>query len=183
MVRWIAPILSYTSDEIWETMQQELGAMGDSVFTAQWYEGLQALPDNARMSELFWQDMMALRDTVNKQIEVLRTAGSIKGSLTAEVTLYVSDAWQEKLALLGDELRFVLITSAVVVMPLSAKPENLEMTELNGGVGVVVAPTAHTKCDRCWHHREDVGAHVGHETLCGRCVENVTGSGEVRLYA
>jgi isoleucyl-tRNA synthetase len=183
MVRWTAPILSYTSDEMWETMQQELGGMDGSVFTAQWYDGLQAMPADTVMNEVFWQDMMALRDTVNKQIEVLRSAGSIKGSLTAEVTLYVSDAWQQKLALLGDELRFVLITSEVSVLPLAQKPDGVEVLDVAGEVAVDVAPTAHAKCERCWHHRADVGTHEGHETICGRCVENVVGEGEERLYA
>lgn len=183
MVRWIAPILSYTSDEIWETMQQELGGMERSVFTAQWYDGLQAMPHTAVMNEAFWQDIMVLRDIVNKQCEILRAAGSIKGSLTAEVTLYVSQTWQQHLALLGDELRFVLITSAAHVLPLSAKPEEMLTVDTNGQIAVAVYASEHAKCERCWHHRADVGSHEGHETICGRCVENVVGEGEARLYA
>jgi isoleucyl-tRNA synthetase len=141
------------------------------------------MPADTVMNEVFWQDMMALRDMVNKQIEVLRTAGSIKGSLTAEINLYVSDAWQQKLALLGNELRFVLITSDVRVLSLSQKPDSVAVLDLAGEVAVEVVPSVHVKCERCWHHRADVGTHEGHEAICGRCIENVVGEGEERLYA
>lgn len=185
MVRWIAPVLSYTADEIWEIMQAELGKMaGDHVFTAQWYQGLQPLLNDGEFDEAFWQDMMHLRDAVNKQMEVLRNAGTIKGSLTAEVTLYVNAAWQTKLNRLGDELRFVLITSAARVLPMAEKGEEaVEALVGEDKIGLWVVPTSHAKCERCWHHREDVGQHAGHETICGRCVDNVVGDGEVRQFA
>jgi isoleucyl-tRNA synthetase len=183
MVRWIAPILSYTSDEIWETMQQELGSMERSVFTTQWYDGLQAMPYAAVMNKDFWQDIMGLRDLVNKQCELARSAGTIKASLGAEVTLYVSEKWQQHISLLGDELRFVLITSATHVLPLSAKPEDMVTVDINAQIAVAVYASEHAKCERCWHHRADVGSHEGHEGICGRCIENVVGVGEVRHYA
>jgi isoleucyl-tRNA synthetase len=184
MVRWIAPVLSYTSDEIWQTMRTELGELESPVvFTAHWYDGLAPLlSEQSALDEPFWQSMMDLRDQVNKQLEVQRTAGTIKGSLTAEVTLFVDDVWKNRLALLGDELRFVLITSAVSVKPLAQVTEHAVVSEL-AGVSIVVTPTEHAKCERCWHHRDDVGTHEGHEGICGRCVENVAGEGEVRHYA
>lgn len=184
MVRWIAPILSYTSDEIWETMKQELGELDAAhVFTAQWYTGLAPLlADSQQMDATYWQDMMQLRDVVNKQLEIVRNAGTIKGSLTAEVTLYVDASWYARLSLLKDELRFVLITSKADLHLLDTAPPEAVATELTG-VSVCIVPTAHAKCERCWHHRDDVGSHVGHETICGRCVDNVSGDGEVRQYA
>ncbi len=183
-MRWIAPVLSYTSDEIWQTMRQELGELESPVvFTAHWYNGLAPLlSEQSVLDEPFWQSMMDLRDQVNKQLEVQRTAGTIKGSLTAEVTLFVDEAWQTRLAQLGDELRFVLITSAVKVLPLAQAIEDAVVSEL-AGVSLVVTPTEHAKCERCWHHRDDVGTHEGHEGICGRCVDNVAGEGEVRHYA
>ncbi|MBD3767613.1 MAG: isoleucine--tRNA ligase [Gammaproteobacteria bacterium] len=184
LVRWIAPVLSYTSDEIWQTMRTELGDMESPVvFTAHWYDGLRPLlSEQTSFDEGFWQSMMDLRDQVNKQLEVQRAAGTIKGSLTAEVTLFVDESWQSRLALLGDELRFVLITSAVFVKPLAQATEDAVASELTG-VSLVVMPTAHAKCERCWHHRDDVGTYEGYEGICGRCVDNVAGEGEVRHYA
>jgi isoleucyl-tRNA synthetase len=183
MVRWIAPMLSFTADELWQTMQQELSGMDASVFTAEWYTGLSPALDGHLLDEAFWQQMMTLRDAVNKQIEGLRNDGKVKGSLTAEVTIYADDAWRSQLAKLDNELRFVLITSEALVLPLSEKPEGVTFVAELSGVAIAVMPTEHAKCERCWHHRADVGSHAGHEAICGRCVENVVGEGEARQYA
>jgi isoleucyl-tRNA synthetase len=200
MVRWIAPVLSYTSDEIWQTMRQELGELESPVvFTAHWYDGLcPLLSDQASFDEAFWQSMMDLRDQVNKQLECLRKEGKVKGSLTAELVIYLDGTHNihEKLKQLGDELRFILLVSNIevkTVAPISEFNENITTTEpyvfladLGVGVGSVlieIKPTEHAKCERCWHHRDDVGTHEGHEGICGRCVENVAGEGEVRHYA
>jgi isoleucyl-tRNA synthetase len=198
MVRWIAPILSYTSDEIWETMQQELGGMERSVFTAQWYDGLQAMPHTAVMNEAFWQSMMNLRNQVNKQLESLRNEGKVKSSLTADLVIYLDGTHDihAKLKQLGDELRFVLLVSNIKIetkCPICEFNENISniepylfLADLGVGVGsllIEIKPSTHAKCERCWHHRADVGSHEGHETICGRCVENVVGEGEARLYA
>lgn len=183
MVRWMAPILSYTADEIWISMREELSLSdAGSVFTQSWYDQLIAMPDDAPMGDAFWQEMMRLREAVNKQLEAARTGGLIKGSLTAEVELYLSADWQQKVASLGDELRFVLITSAVRVQDLASCPTDAVHSDVDG-VAVRVSASTHAKCARCWHHREDVGQHVGHEAICGRCVDNVAGDGEVRNYA
>jgi isoleucyl-tRNA synthetase len=179
-------------------MQQELGGMERSVFTAQWYDGLQAMPHTAVMNEAFWQSMMNLRNQVNKQLESLRNEGKVKSSLTADLVIYLDGTHDihAKLKQLGDELRFVLLVSNIKIetkCPICEFNENISniepylfLADLGVGVGsllIEIKPSTHAKCERCWHHRADVGSHEGHETICGRCVENVVGEGEARLYA
>src|SRR5690606_1983220 len=108
-------------------------------------------------------------------------AGLLGGSLEAEVTLYADETLQGQLARLGDELRFVLITSYADVQPLGAAADAAD-TDLPG-LRVAVRKSAHGKCVRCWHHRADVGSHALHPELCGRCVDNVDGAGETRAFA
>jgi isoleucyl-tRNA synthetase len=180
--RWIAPILSFTAEEIFENIP---GKRGDSVLLAEYYQGLGTLDDGAEMGRDFWEQVLEVKQAVNKCLEDARNAKTIKGSLAAEVTLYVDDALHATLAKLGEELRFVMLTSDVTLKPLAdgEQAEGAETTEL-AGLKVAVAASAHKKCERCWHHREDVGSHQGHEDLCGRCVSNLPeGPGETRLYA
>ena len=176
LVRWLAPILSFTAEEIWYQMP---GKRGESVFLEQWYE----LP-TATASDLgVWRDVIAVRDAVNRELEQLRVAGGIGGPLDAEVDLYCSSELKATLKKLGDELRFVLITSYARLHDLETRSDEAAETEIEG-LFVTVAPSAHGKCIRCWHHREDVGANREHEQLCGRCVQNVTGeTGESREFA
>lgn len=124
---------------------------------------------------------MAVKNALNKELEVQRAAGNIKGSLSAEVELYCSDELLEALALLGDELRFVLITSEAKLLPLSQASDAVA-TEVEG-LKLVVRSSEHRKCDRCWHHRVDVGTDARHPDLCVRCVDNIEGAGEQRNYA
>lgn len=177
LVRWIAPILSYTSDEIWQLLP---GEREESVFLATWYQGLSRTEAGA-LDDSFWRTVLATKTAVNKALEVQRKEGHIGGSLNAEVTLYCDDALLEVLSRLGDELRFALITSTAKVKPLS-EADNAISTELDGlKLGVTASSAA--KCVRCWHHRDDVGSHAEHPELCGRCVENVSGAGEQREFA
>ena len=180
--RWIAPILSFTAEEIFENIP---GKRGDSVLLAEYYQGLGTLDDGAEMGRDFWEQVLEVKQAVNKCLEDARNAKTIKGSLAAEVTLYVDGALHATLAKLGEELRFVMLTSDVTLKPLAdgEQAEGAEATEL-AGLKVAVAASAHKKCERCWHHREDVGSHEGHDDLCGRCVSNLPeGPGETRLYA
>ena len=124
---------------------------------------------------------MDVKTAVNKALEEARVAGIIGGSLEAEVTLYADDGLLQQLGQLGDELRFVLITSAATLAPLAAAGE-AAATELTG-LRVQVEKSEHRKCERCWHRRADVGATQQHPELCGRCVDNVQGSGEQRRFA
>lgn len=178
LVRWIAPILSFTADEIWQHLP---GEHGDTVFYETWYEGLTALPEGAELGRDYWRRMYGVKEAVNKCLEESRARGEIKGSLSAEVTLYCEGDLAADLEKLGEELRFVLITSEATVRPVS-EAGSAEMTSCEG-LRVKVTPATHAKCERCWHHREDVGTQAGHEDLCGRCVTNVEGAGETRSFA
>ncbi len=177
LVRWMAPILSFTAEEIYENLP---GERLDSVFLAEWYDGLFALGDVA-MGRDFWEQVQEVKQGVNKAIEGARRDKVIKGGLGAEVTLFVDADKQALLEQLGDELRFVTITSAATLKPLADAPAELE--EGTAGLKVLVTASENAKCVRCWHHQPDVGSHAGHEELCGRCVSNVDGDGEVRHYA
>ena len=179
LVRWIAPILSFTAEEIWENLP---GDHSDSVFLEQWYEGLQSIEDDAPMGRGYWQQLMAVRDAVNKEMEAKRAAGELRGSLDAEVTLYASGELREQLEALGDELRFVLITSGASVLPLEEATDSSAVAEVEG-LKLEITVSEAEKCERCWHRSHDIGQFVAHPTLCGRCVENVDGDGEQRNFA
>jgi isoleucyl-tRNA synthetase len=179
MVRWIAPIVSFTAEEIWTHMP---GERSSSVLLSVWYDRLETLPDDAAWSDTFWDQLMQVKEATNQALERLREDGMKGGSLAAEVTVYVDDARLELMRQLGDELRFVLITSAAELQPLSAAPAEAQATD-DEGIMIVVHASTKPKCVRCWHHRADVGLHAEHPELCGRCVDNVAGAGEVRLYA
>ncbi len=182
MTRWMAPILSFTADEIW---QQIPGDHSDSVLLETWYDKLTDLNENDTMNFDFWSSIRETRTQVSKQLEQIRVAGTIGSSLDANVKLFCSENLFNTLNSLDDELRFVLITSYASVQPLSAATETAELIKLENGesISIQVEKSNHKKCTRCWHLREDVGSHTNHPELCGRCVENVDGEGETRHYA
>ncbi len=179
LVRWVAPILSFTAEEIWENLP---GKREDSVFLTEWYDALPQPSDDEEMGDAFWSDILAARQVVNKALEAARAEGKMKGSLDAEVMLYAGGTLAEQLRALGEELRFVLITSDAVVANLDDAPEDAFAGDLDS-LRVAVYPAAAEKCERCWHRRPDVGRHSAHPSLCGRCVTNIDGDGEIRLYA
>lgn len=176
MVRWIAPILSFTADEIWKEIAGEREA---NVFIAEWYE-LPAMPADS-FADSYWELIAQVKDAVNKVLEAKRTAGEVGGSLGAEVILYCDEKLQAELHKLANELRFVLITSTAEIRPLG-EAQNAVATDV-AGLQVAVKKSEHAKCERCWHHRADVGANSTHPTICLRCVENVDGAGETRQFA
>ena len=182
MVRWLAPILSFTADEIWQNIPGERPA--ESVFLASWYDGLFTLPEGG-MDRAYWQTVISVRDVVSKTMEPLRADKTIGSSLDAEVEICCDDDIRAVLDRLGDELRFVLITSYARLYPLTEGVDQAPVTTLPGGgrLAVKVLSSQHAKCIRCWHHREDVGSHAEHPEICGRCVQNVAGDGERRRYA
>ncbi len=176
MVRWLAPILSFTAEDIWLQMP---GERGDSVFLETWYAFPGVGDDDP--SGVDWEAVLGVREAVGQVLEGLRKAGRIGASLDAEVTLYCSAGLADSLAPLGDELRFLLITSAAAVAPFDARPDGLE--PVAEGLAVDARPSGHAKCVRCWHHRPDIGSSGDHPEICGRCLENVVGDGERRRYA
>jgi len=183
LVRWVAPILSFTAEEIFENIPGEKGlGDGHSVLLETYYPNLGALAADAKMGRDFWERVLNVKQAVNKCLEDARNAKTIKGSLAAEVTLYVDAELQELLARLGDELRFVMLTSDVHLVPLvdggAAEDTDVE------GLKVAVAVSENAKCERCWHHRPEVGSLPEHPDLCARCVSNLPeGAGETRHYA
>jgi isoleucyl-tRNA synthetase len=175
MIRWLAPILSFTAEEAWRFLP---GAPSESVFFETWHE----FPD-LPPARLDWDWLLALRGGIGKELERLRVAGEIGSSLNAEVDLYCDSSAAAKLRALDDELRFLLIVSAVRVhgpeaaVPAEALPSGIP------GVQLRAAASGGTKCVRCWHVRHDVGQDAVHPELCGRCIVNVDGAGETRRHA
>ena len=176
----MAPILSFTADEVWQHIP---GERSDSVHLERWYEGLFTLEEvpAVGMDRAFWQQLIAVREAVSHQLEALRVAGDIGSSLDAVIDLYGSEQALQQLQALQDELRFVLLTSEARLHIDEAAPA--DAVDLGDGVSLLASASTQAKCVRCWHHRDDVGAHVEHPELCGRCVDNVAGSGEQRRYA
>ena len=179
LCRWIAPILSFTAEELWENIP---GDRVDSVFLTEWYDALPVPETEGPLNADFWSEMMSVRQQVNKALELAREQGNLRGSLDAAVTLYAEAPLSERLRSLGEELRFVLITSEAAVAEMSSAPA--DAVEAEGmALRIQVEAAASEKCERCWHRRPDVGEHSAHPTLCGRCVTNIDGPGEVREFA
>jgi isoleucyl-tRNA synthetase len=180
LVRWIAPMLSFTAEEI---HQQVPGTRSGSIFYETWYEGLYEL-DEAEAERERWQRVMKVRDEVSKSIEALRRDGQVGSSLAVEADLWLDGGLREAIDSMGDELRFVLLTSAARVAALAEAPADAQRVGLDEGeIALRVTPSEHPKCVRCWHYRADVGSDPEHPELCGRCIENVSGAGETRRVA
>ncbi len=180
MSRWMAPILSFTAEELWEHIP---GEKTESVFIGEWSNQLFDLNDSDVMNFEFWSTVIEVRDAYLKEVEKLRASGGVKSSLEIEATLYCDGNLAKDLTALGDELRFVLISSEASVHKSSDQSAVVEYDLANGQkIGIRVKATDHSKCVRCWHHRQEVGSHAEHPELCGRCVENVAGKGEDREF-
>jgi len=173
MVRWLAPVLSFTAEEVFQYMP---GESDSSIFLQTWYEGLDGSYSNSSID--------IARDInvhIRKQLEEMRRDKTIGSSLDGEIDIYCDETSFEALSGLGDELRFVFITSGARVHPYTDKPG--DALDIGESLAILVKKSAHQKCVRCWHHREDVAASAEHPELCGRCVENVAGVGEKRIFA
>ncbi|OUR70095.1 hypothetical protein A9Q77_07770 [Marinomonas sp. 42_23_T18] len=178
--RWISPILSFTADEIWQSMP---GERAESVFLETWYEGLVELDGSEEQGRDFWKQILDAKTATNKVLEAARSDGKIKASMSAEITLYCDDALTANLNVLGGELKFVLIASNVTVKSLADADADAVATEMEG-LKVSVSLSEKSKCVRCWHHTDEVGTSELHPELCGRCISNLPdGEGEKRLYA
>ena len=166
MMRLMAPILSFTADEIWQTLGLDAEK---TVFEELWY----SLPAHGlgEADLQAWQTILEVRATANKAIEEKRAQGLVGSSLQSELDIFADGAVHDALSRLGDDLRFVLITSRATVH------------NRVGALEVQVTPSGHVKCDRCWHYRADVGADAEHAHICGRCVSNLFGKGEARSHA
>ncbi len=178
--RWITPILSYTADELWGALPV-LEDREKTVFAAEWYKLPKASNANAEFDEAYWQLIADVKNAVNKALEAKRNEGVVGKALSASVSLYCSGELATQINRLGDELRFVLITSSAAVVE-GVAPEGAVDTEVEG-LTVLIEPSSAQKCVRCWHQRADVGNIEKHPELCGRCVENIDGDGELRHFA
>ena len=172
--RWIAPVLSFTAEEVWSHLPATTaaGPRTGNVLFATWYDGLAPMPPGAGLGEADFERLLALREKVAAVLEPMRAAGEIGAALEAEITLAGSVSDQNWLAPLAEELRFLFISGDVQVAAADGA----------GDITVTAAPTQKEKCVRCWHHRADVGADEAHPALCGRCVSNVEGPGETRRW-
>ncbi|MFT4937099.1 MAG: isoleucyl-tRNA synthetase [Paraglaciecola sp.] len=179
LVRWMAPIMSFTAQEIWQEMpwQEE-----EFVFTGTWYRGLVEQNNAGEFNNSFWQQVLEVKNEVNRSIEQARKDGVIGGSLQAEVTIYALPELAKQLDKLHNELRFVFITSAATVHQVDVAPADVKATEV-AGLWLQIRPSEGKKCTRCWHYRDEVGQDTLHPELCERCIENIDGDGEVRAYA
>jgi isoleucyl-tRNA synthetase len=171
MVRWLAPVLTFTAEEAWQAMP---GPRPASVLLTTWH----ALPEVPAQT-LDWQQVIAVREAVTRCLETLREAGRIGAGLDAAVTVHADGDVAAQLTALGDELRFVFITSAARVAPLEPHPAD---AVAGPGCFVSAVPVDDPKCVRCWHRLPDVGSVAAHPGLCGRCAGNVDGPGEVRRF-
>lgn len=180
LVRWMAPIMSFTADEIWGFLP---GDRAQFVFTEEWYDGLFRLAEGESMNDEFWAELLKVRGEVNKVLEQARADKRLGGSLEASVTLYADDALAAHLNNLQDELRFVLLTSGARVAPLADAPADAQQSEQLKGLKIAFDSAEGEKCPRCWHYTTDIGKVAEHADLCGRCVSNVAGDGEKRKFA
>ncbi len=166
--RWIAPILSFTADELWGYLP---GERKENVLFATWYEGLAPLPADAPLNAADFDQLLALREQVAKVLEPMRANGAIGAALEAEITVAANEETVSRWQPLAEELRFLLISGDVQVRPATTDE-----------VFVSAQPTEKQKCVRCWHYRADVGSVAAHPELCGRCVTNIDGAGEDRRW-
>ncbi|WP_115704562.1 isoleucine--tRNA ligase [Legionella sainthelensi] len=171
---WLAPILSFTAEEIGRYIP---GYNQETIFTELWYNAWPKI-DSVNMED--WDELHLIRDEVNKALEATRQKGEIGSALAAEVTLYADTKALPKLTRLGEELRFLLITSEAKVHPMHLAPTGLATTEY--GISIAVVASQYEKCARCWHRRSDVGQNEQHPDLCLRCVGNIMGHEEMRQF-
>jgi isoleucyl-tRNA synthetase len=166
LIKLMAPILSFTAEEAWRIVHP-----GDpTIFAATWGAERRAVRSDSPGFSKRWTAIMDVRDAVLKRLESSRERAEIGSSLQAEIAITAPAPVYEALSSIGDDLRFVMITSSATVRRGDA-------------LDIQVMPSAHVKCERCWHYRADVGADPTHSTLCGRCVANLYGSGEPRRFA
>ncbi len=176
--RWIAPILSFTGQEIWDHLP---GEREKYVFTSSWYP-LQSMAEEEPITQQDWANILQAKEAINKVIEDQRNQGGIKGSLEADIKIFADTELFASLSKLGQELRFVTITSKAELAAIGDAPSNVADAHIEGLKVLVEKSTAH-KCARCWHYIDDVGSNDKHPSVCGRCIDNIDGQGEARHYA
>lgn len=176
LTRWLAPILSFTAEEIWQATPWRTS---DSIFLERWYIDW---PRIDGVDKAFWEKLQTVREEVNKALEVERQQGHIGSALAAEVILYADDDLLPLLAQLNNELRFLLITSSALIKPLNDVPDSLAINQ-ELGLAIEIKASQFEKCARCWHRTDDIGEYKAYSDLCGRCARNLMERYEVRNFA
>jgi isoleucyl-tRNA synthetase len=179
LVRWIAPILSFTADEIWELLPNH---DSESVFLSHWYNKFPTHTQDDTFDDAFWLGLINIREEVNKALETERRSGHIGSALQAEVILYCDSNLKQQLEQLQPELRFIFITSTVTLRDIKEKPKSLPISTIKN-LAIDINVSIHKKCERCWQYDISVGNKNSHITLCERCVANAFGKGEKRFFA
>lgn len=176
LTRWLAPLLSFTAEEIWQAMHEQ---NSESIFLETWYQDWPLLKP---IDMAFWQQLQLVRDEVNKAIENERKKGLIGSALAAKVIIYAHEPLLTQLQRVAEELHFVFITSEAALKLIEEAPTSIAKAN-DLGLAVEVHPSDFGKCARCWHRREDIGQNETYRDLCGRCIGNLTGNDELRVFA
>ncbi|CAL1329245.1 isoleucine--tRNA ligase [Candidatus Providencia siddallii] len=178
LVRWISPILSFTSDEIWKKLP---GKRSKFVFTEEWYDGLFCLNNSIEMNDNFWKKILIIKTEVNKILEQARRNKYIKSSLETSLILYADNDIFKKLNMLRDELHFVFMTSQIKILNINESPNDAKNSGLNG-LKIICNKAEGKKCNRCWHYTKDISINLQQKDICNRCISNIFGDGEVRKF-
>ena len=177
MVRWLAPILSFTAEEVWSEMS---GSREKSVFLSRWHN----IPKEKKSLEVDWLLIIELRQAISKELEKLREKSIIGSPLDAGIDIYCSDSVLNKVSFLHEELKFIFITSEVNIFDQSKIPKDSININVSGSeVSISIKSLNHNKCIRCWHYSASVGTNDKHKEICSRCISNIEGAGENRIYA
>lgn len=177
MVRWLSPILFFTSDEVWQHIKHD---NDEELLLQTWYEELSSFPQQDPLGVGYWQEMQIIKGCVDKKLECLRSKNKIGGSLDAQVTLYAEPSLLKRLSLVGEELRFIFITSYAIIKPIEEADKII--TESLPGLKISAQACPYKRCERSWHRREDVGTHAEYPDLDSRSILNVYGEGEKRQF-
>ncbi|WWP00330.1 MAG: isoleucine--tRNA ligase [Candidatus Dasytiphilus stammeri] len=179
MVRWLAPILSFTADEIWNYLP---GNRSKYVFTEEWFNRLLDVDKNTLINKDFWNELITVRYEINKALEKARREKKWGESLSVGIIIYTTGSIAEKLRNLGSELKFFLLTSSAEVMDYELAPISSIQSKSIPKFNLVLYKASGTKCLRCWHYTSDIGQNKHFPELCGRCVNNIIGKGEIRHF-
>jgi isoleucyl-tRNA synthetase len=182
----MAPILTFTADEIWSYLP---GEKANHVLMSEWYNDLSVMTDGSSLTERDFRLLLSLRDHLSVQMEWLRNADKIGSSLQAEVDIYIDEATFKRFKDVQAELHFFFITSEVRLKSLEEKPDDaceavheVGLLDQSGQTWIKVVQANYSKCVRCWHYVASVGQNPHDPELCSRCIENVNGNGEVRRF-
>ncbi|WP_338521724.1 isoleucine--tRNA ligase [Candidatus Legionella polyplacis] len=173
LTRMLAPILSFTSEEIWKNIP---GSNNDSIFIQSWYD---KWPNISNVKMYFWDEIQKLRNQVNKELEKQRVLGIIKSSLETEVMLYVNREFFLSLQRIENELKFILLVSSVKIFRI----DNEILDQFDTNIKILIKKSKYKKCERCWHRSKDIGNNLKYLDLCNRCIGNMTGNEEQRIFA